>query len=101
MTFTDQLKVDLAGGPLVRPAKVLDPRDHIGAGERGAAVRGAGTVDQPGLAEALVAAQPLGQRLAGHACLGRDVRDRTVLAALDQTQSSGRGQRSVSVGHEG
>jgi len=96
-----QLGGDLPGGPLVLPPPGLDQLDHRRGGLRRRAVRDAGPIQQPQLTEGVEAGLPLAQTLPRHTSLGRDMGDRTGLAAADQPQSAFGSQRRVSVGHDG
>src|SRR6187551_2574951 len=78
------------------------PPLQVGWGSLGAAMRDAGPVDQPGLAELLIAAPPTRRGRPGDPHLVGDVSDRARIGLdpPDQDASSRRGQAGVSVRHE-
>src|SRR5699024_1155567 len=98
---TGELECDAAGRPLLFSPPGVDEFEDLDRWPRRMSGRSAGPVFQRFGTVVAVAVHPLRQSRAGDAGFGGDMRDRSAIIfdTLDQAESSGRGQRRITVGH--
>lgn len=92
-------KGDACRGPFVLSAHGLDPHHHLRRRRGGLPMRSAAAVVQPCFPELAVAVDPFRGVLPGDPHLRSNMKDRAVLAALDQPAAALKGQQGVTVGH--
>ena len=96
-----ELESDPAGRPFAVSSPRVDEFEDLDRWPRGSSCWGAGAVFQGFGTVVAVAVDPLRQSRAGDAGSGSDMGDGSAIIfdTLDQTESSGRGQRRITVGH--